>query len=296
MRVGFVGLGAMGQGMARNLVKAGHDVCIWNRTAERARALEKDGAIVADSIADACEGAAVVFTMVSDDAALIDVVSGTDDGPGIEESLGQGGVHVSLSTISVDLSNRLTAAHRDAGQHFVAAPVFGRPDSAAAAKLTIVAAGDDAAVAQAKPLLEAMGQKLFVIGTEPSKASIVKLGGNFLIASMLEALGEAYALMRKSGVDPAQFLEIVNGNLFRSPVYENYGTMMAKGRFTPAGFRLALGLKDLRLVLAAADMTATPMPLASVMRDHLLSGIARGKGDLDWSALALIIAEDAGLG
>lgn len=286
----------MGQGMARNLVKAGHDVSVWNRTEERARALEQAGASVADSIAAACEGAPVVFTMVSDDAALIDVVSGTDDRPGIEESLAEGGVHVSLSTISVDLASRLAAAHREAGQHFVAAPVFGRPDVAAAAKLTIVAAGDDAAVAQARPLLEAMGQKVFVVGSEPPMASIVKLSGNFLIASMIEALGEAFALLRKSGVDPAQFLEIVNGNVFRSPVYENYGTIITKGRFTPPGFPLVLGLKDVRLVLAAADRTSTPMPLASLVRDHLLSGIARGKGELDWSALAAVIGDAAGLG
>jgi 3-hydroxyisobutyrate dehydrogenase-like beta-hydroxyacid dehydrogenase len=204
-------------------------------------------------------------------------------------------VHVSLSTISADLSARLTAAHREAGQHFVAAPVFGRPDVAGAGTLVIVAAGDDAAVAQARPLLEAMGQKVFVVGAEPVKATIVKLGGNFLIASMLESLGEAFALLRKSGVDPAQFLEIVNGHLFRSPVYENYGTLMAKQRFTPPGFRLRLGLKDVRLVLAAAEQAAAPMPIASLVRDHLLSGIARGKGDLDWSALALVIAENAGL-
>jgi 3-hydroxyisobutyrate dehydrogenase-like beta-hydroxyacid dehydrogenase len=295
MRVGFIGLGAMGQGMARNLVKAGHTVSAWNRSRERAEALAGDGAIVADSVAAACADAPVVFTMVSDDGALIDVVSGTDDGPGIEESLASGGVHVSLSTISVNLSARLTAAHHDAGQHFVAAPVFGRPDVADAGKLTIVAAGEDAAVAQAKPLLEAMGQKVFVVGTEPVKANVVKLSGNFLIASMIETLGEAYALLRKSGVDPLQFLEIVNGNIFRSPIYENYGTIIAKERFTPPGFTLPLGLKDVRLILAASDATATPMPVASVIRDHLLSGIARGKSGLDWSALAQVVAEDAGL-
>jgi 3-hydroxyisobutyrate dehydrogenase-like beta-hydroxyacid dehydrogenase len=285
----------MGLGMARNLVKAGHTVSVWNRTRERAEALAGDGAIVAESVAAACEEAPVVFTMVSDDGALIDVVSGTDDGPGIEESLAAGGVHVSLSTISVDLSARLNAAHRDAGQHFVAAPVFGRPDVADAGKLTIVAAGEDAAVAQAKPLLDVMGQKVFVVGTDPVKANVVKLSGNFVIASMIETLGEAFALLRKSGVDPMQFLEIVNGNIFRSPVYENYGTLIAKGRFTPPGFKLPLGLKDVRLILAASDATATPMPVAAVIRDHLLSGIARGKSDLDWSALAQVVAEDAGL-
>ena len=296
MRVGFIGLGVMGQGMARNLVKAGHTVSVWNRTKERAEALAGDGALVADSVAAACADAPVVFTMVADDGALIDVVSGTEDGPGVEESLAGGGVHVSLSTIGVDLSARLTAAHREAGQHFVAAPVFGRPDAAEAGKLVIVAAGEDAAVAQAKPLLEAMGQKVFVVGIDPVKANVVKLSGNFVIASMIETLGEAFALLRKSGVDPLQFLEIVNGNILRSPVYENYGTIIAKARFTPPGFKLPLGLKDVRLILAASDATATPMPVAAVIRDHLLSGIARGKSDLDWSALAQVVAEDAGLG
>lgn len=295
MRVGFIGLGAMGREMARHLVKGGHEVAVWNRTPARARPLAADGARVAKSIAEACEDSAVVFTMLSDDAALIDVVSGSDQHAGLEESLGEGDVHVSLGTISTALSARLAAAHADAGQSFVAAPVFGRPEAAAAAKLTIVAAGDEAAVTRAQPLLQLMSHKVFVVGTEPPLASLVKLAGNFLIASMTEALGEAFALLRKAGVDPAAFLEIVNGNLFRSPVYENYGKVMLEGRFDPPGFRLSLGLKDMRLVLAAADQTAVPMPLASLLHDRLLSGLARGKGDLDWTALAQVIAEDAGL-
>ena len=295
MRVGFIGLGALGREMARHLVKGGHEVAVWNRTPARTRPLAAEGARVAKSIAEACEDAAVVFTMLADDAALIDVVSGTEKDPGLEESLGEGDVHVALGTISTALSARLAAAHAGAGQHFVAAPVFGRPEAAAAAKLTIVAAGDDAAVARAQPLLQLMGQTVFVVGAEPPLANIVKLAGNFLIASMTEALGESFALLRKSGVDPGRFLEIVNGHLFRSPVYENYGKVMLEGRFDPPGFKLALGLKDMRLVLAAADQATMPMPLASLLRDHLLSGMARGKGDLDWTALAQVIAEDAGL-
>jgi 3-hydroxyisobutyrate dehydrogenase-like beta-hydroxyacid dehydrogenase len=295
MRVGFIGLGAMGREMARHLVKGGHEVAVWNRTPARSRPLAADGARVAKSIAAACEDAAVVFTMLADDAALIDAVSGTEKDPGIEESLGEGDVHVALGTIGTALSARLAAAHADAGQHFVAAPVFGRPDAAAAAKLTIVAAGDEAAVARAQPLLQLMSQTVFVVGTEPPLANLVKLAGNFLIGSMTEALGEAFALLRKSGVDPARFMEIVNGHLFRSPVYENYGKVMLEGRFDPPGFRLALGLKDVRLVLAAADQATVPMPLASLLRDHLLSGMARGKGDLDWTALAQVIAENAGV-
>ena len=295
MRVGFVGLGSMGQGMARHLVKAGHDVRVWNRTPARAKALVAAGARLAKTVGAACEDAAVVFTMVADDAALIDVVSGAENDPGIAEALGEGDVHVSLSTISTDLSSRLSEAHADAGQHFVAAPVFGRPEIAEAGKLTIIAAGDEAALARVQPLLQLMGQKVFLVGAEPPAANLVKLAGNFLIAAMTEALGEAFALLQKNGIDPKQFLDMVNGHVFRSPMYESYGTLMAEGRFSPPGFRLSLGLKDMRLVLGAADAATVPMPLASLVRDHLVSGVARGKGDLDWAALAQVIAENAGI-
>ena len=295
MRVGFIGLGAMGQGMARNLLVAGHEVQVWNRTPARAKPLVAEGARLAKSVADACREAAVVFTMVADDNALIDIVSGTDDSPGIEEALGEGDVHVSLSTISIELAARLAEAHEASGQRFVSAPVFGRPEAAAGAKLTIVAAGDDAAIARVQPLLEKLAQKVFVVGTDPADANLVKLGGNFLIASMLQSLGEAFALLRKAGVSPANFLEIVNGQLFRSPVYDTYGKILAERRFDPPGFRLALGLKDVRLVLAAADQAGTPMPVASLLRDQLLTAMARGKADLDWSAFAEVASENAGL-
>lgn len=294
MRVGFIGLGAMGQGMARNLVVAGHDVHVWNRTPARAKPLVAEGARLAKTVADACRDSAVVFTMVADDAALIDLVTGTDEAPGIEESLGEGDVHVSLSTISAELSTRLAEAHEASGQRFVAAPVFGRPDMAAAGKLLVVAAGDEVAIARVQPLLEKMSRKLFVVGNDPATASLVKLGGNFLLASMLETLGEVFALLRKSGVSPSQFLDIVNGNLMGSPIYENYGKIIAEQRFDPAGFKLQLGLKDVRLVLAAADRAGAPMPIASLIRDQLLTAVSRGKGDLDWSALAEIALENAG--
>jgi 3-hydroxyisobutyrate dehydrogenase-like beta-hydroxyacid dehydrogenase len=295
MRVGFIGLGAMGQPMARNLLVAGHDVQVWNRTPARAKPLVAEGAKLAKTVADACRDAAVVFTMVSDDNALIDIVSGTDEAPGIEEALGEGDVHVSLSTISTDLAARLAEAHEASGQRFVTAPVFGRPEAAATAKLTIVAAGDDAAIARVQPLLEKLAHKVFVVGPDPADANLVKLGGNFLIAAMIESLGEVFALVRKAGVSPAQFLEIVNGQLFKSPVYENYGKIVTERRFDPAGFRLALGLKDIRLVLAAADQAGTPMPTASVIRDQLLTAMARGKADLDWSSFAEVASENAGL-
>jgi 3-hydroxyisobutyrate dehydrogenase-like beta-hydroxyacid dehydrogenase len=290
MKAGFVGLGSMGLPMARNLLKAGHEITVYNRSHERAELLRAEGAQLAGSPADASE-AGIVFTMLADDVAVEEVVFG-DRGiaAGAKNAL-----HVSMSTISAAMSRRVAAAHRERGQSYVAAPVFGRPEAAAAAKLTIVAAGESGAVERCHPLLEALGQKVYVLGEQPWQANTLKIGGNFLIGSMLESLGEAFALMRKSDIDPALFLEIVNGNLFRSPVYENYGRAMLGGTFEPAGFKLRLGLKDVRLALAASDETATPMPLASLLRDHFLSGIARGYGEIDWSALAKVIAEDAGL-
>jgi 3-hydroxyisobutyrate dehydrogenase-like beta-hydroxyacid dehydrogenase len=295
MRVGFIGLGAMGQGMARSLLVAGHEVQVWNRTPARAKPLVAEGARLAKTVAEACREAAVVFTMVADDAALVDLVTGSDDAPGIEESLGEGDVHVSLSTISTTLSARLAEAHEASGQRFVSAPVFGRPDMAAAGKLLVVAAGDEAAIARVQPLLEKMARKVFVVGDDPATANLVKLGGNFLLASMVETLGEVFALLTKSGVSPAQFLEIVNGNLMGSPIYENYGKIIAEGRFDPPGFKLRLGLKDVRLVLQAADQAGAPMPIASLVRDQLLTAMSRGKAELDWSALAEVALENAGI-
>jgi 3-hydroxyisobutyrate dehydrogenase-like beta-hydroxyacid dehydrogenase len=232
------------------------------------------------------------MTMLADDPAVEQTTLG--DG-GILNILASGGVHLSLSTISTALSRRLTLAHTARGQSFIASPVFGRPDAAEAARLVVVAAGPDEAVERVRPLLEAISRKLFVIGPEPYSANAVKLMGNFLIASMLETLSEAFALARKSGVEPAKILEILNGSIFQSPIYENYGKIIMGEKFSPPGFALRLGLKDVRLVLAAADEAAVPMPVASVIRDHFVSGVARGWGDLDWAALAKVVAGDAGL-
>ena len=200
-----------------------------------------------------------------------------------------------MSTISTAFSRRLAAAHSERGQGYVAAPVFGRPEAAAAAKLTVVAAGHAETVERCRPALEVLGQKVFNVGTQPEQANLIKLNGNFMLASMLETLGEVFAVLRKSNVDPKLFLEIVNGNLFRSPVYENYGKAAAESRFEPAGFKFRLGLKDVKLAIAAAGEVTAPMPLASLLRDHFLSGVARGYGDIDWAGLTRVIAEDAGL-
>lgn len=291
MNAGFIGLGNMGWPMARNLLKAGHRLKVYNRTRSRAEELVKFGAEVAGTLAEAC-ASGVVMTMLSDDRATEECVFGEG---GILNALPANGVHVGLSTISTELSRRLAEAHHAQGQQFVAAPVFGRPEAAEAARLLVVAAGPAEALERCRPLLEALGRKLFEIGPDPPAANTIKLAGNFLIASMLETLSEAFALVRKSGVDPARFLEILNGSLFQSPMYENYGKLIVEERFEPAGFRLRLGLKDVGLLLRAAEAVAVPLPIASLVRDHLLRALARGQGDMDWSSLARLAAEEAGL-
>ena len=273
MRIAFIGLGAMGQGIVQHVARAGHSVRAWNRTASRARALAADGIVAAETVADAVRDVDLVITMVADDNAVREIAWRSG---GMIAALPKGAIHVSMSTIGTALAAELEDAHADVGQQFVSAPVFGRPDAAADGRLIVVAAGPQDAIDRCRPVLEAVGQKLFVVGTEPSMANAVKLGGNFMLASMLETLGEVFALMRKSGVAPDQFLEIVNGHLFKSPVYDNYGRMIVAERFEPPGFRLRLGLKDVRLVLAAAEQAMVPMPIASVTRDHFVSAVAQG--------------------
>jgi 3-hydroxyisobutyrate dehydrogenase-like beta-hydroxyacid dehydrogenase len=291
MEIGFVGLGNMGSGIAKSLLRAGHRVTAYNRTRARVDALVSEGIAVAATPADACRGEAVL-SMLADDAAVESVVFGSS---GILSALPKGGLHVSLSTISVSLSDRLATAHANGGQQFVAAPVFGRPEAAEAGKLAVVAAGPPASVDRCKPLFEAMGPKLLVIGEKPSLANVVKLSGNFLIASVLESLSEAIAFSRKSGVDPAALLDFLTGTLFNAPVYKTYGGLIVEGKYEPAGFALPLGLKDVRLVLQAAEAQSVPMPIASVIRDRFITAMARGNQQSDWSVLGRIAAEDAGL-
>jgi 3-hydroxyisobutyrate dehydrogenase-like beta-hydroxyacid dehydrogenase len=291
VEVGIIGLGNMGTGMARSLLHAGHRVAAYNRTPAKAAALASSGATVADSIADACRFG-VVITMLADDTALGSVALAND---GILASLPRGGLHISCSTISVALSDKLTESHARAGQSFVSAPVFGRPEAAEGAKLAVVAAGEKAALDRCRPLFEALGPKLLVIGEKPSQANVVKLTGNFMIATVLESLSEAIAFARKSGVDPAALLDFLISTLFNAPVYKTYGGLILAGKFEPAGFVVSLGLKDIRLVLQAAEANSVPLPIASVIRDRFLTAIGRGHQNSDWSVIAQIAAEDAGL-
>lgn len=290
MKVGFIGLGQMGAAMAANLVKAGHTVTVYNRTAAKAQALVAQGALAATQLADACRGDAVV-TMLADDSAVEAAAFGAD---GIVATLAKNALHVSASTIGVALSERLTKSHADCGQQFVAAPVFGRPDAAAAAKLVVAAAGSTGALAQAKPLLDAIGQRTFILGVDPATANLVKLSGNFLIASVIEALGEAVALVAKGGVDRHAYVDLLTSTLFNAPVYKTYGRLIADEKFSPAGFAAPLGLKDIRLALAAAETLRVPMPIASLLRDRFLALLAQGGEALDWSAIATLAARDAG--
>ncbi|MGH9395622.1 MAG: NAD(P)-dependent oxidoreductase [Terriglobia bacterium] len=291
MQIGWIGLGQMGLPMARNAIKAGHSLVVHNRTRSRAEELERLGTRVAVTAAEAA-GTGLVVTMLSDDHATEEVIFGSGK---VLAALRPGGTHVSMSTISVELAKRLTEAHRDAGQTYVSSPVFGRPEAAAAQKLFVVPAGPREVVARLQPLFDAVGQRTYVMGEDPMVANVVKLSGNFLIAAMIESLGEAFALVRKYGVDSKSYLEMLTSSLFNAPVYKTYGGLIASDNYQPVGFKMALGLKDVRLVLAAAEAAAAPMPVASLVRDRMLTGLALGRQNDDWSSFARLIAENAGL-
>ncbi len=290
MKVGFIGLGRMGSAMAVNLLAAGHDLTVYNRTEAKAEPLVKRGAHLAKTPGHAARAEAVI-TMLADDHAVDEAVFGHN---GLLAALAPGAIHISMSTISVAESERLVAAHRDKRQEFVSAPVFGRPEAAASAKLFVVAAGRAGAVAACQPLFDAIGQRTFPIGEEPPMANLVKLSGNFLIASVIEALGEAFAVVSKAGIDRAQYLDILVNTLFGAPVYKTYGKLIAEEHYSPAGFKAELGYKDVSLALSAARDLKVPMPLASLISDRFLALLAARGGDLDWSALALVAKRDAG--
>ena len=291
MNLAFIGLGRMGTGIAHNLLRAGHSLTVYNRSREKARALADEGARVAGSPADACRDAEAVMTMVADDHALDQVVFGKD---GMAEAMREHCVHISHSTISTALARRLSAEHTQRKQGFLSAPVFGRPEAAEAKKLLVLAAGPRDAVERCRPLLDAIGRQTFVVGAEPWQANIAKLCGNFMIASAIEAFGEASATLRKAEVQPQMFLDVMTA-LFGSPVITNYGRAIVEQTFEPAGFALRLGLKDVRLMLAASEECTAPMPLASVVRDQFIAALAQGQGELDWSSVTKVAARSAGL-
>ncbi|MGN6105323.1 MAG: NAD(P)-dependent oxidoreductase [Kofleriaceae bacterium] len=291
MKIGVIGLGHMGSAMANNLLSVGHALTVYNRTPGKARVLAARGATVAARPADACTGD-LVLTMVADDAAVERVAFGAD---GVIAHLAPGAVHACSSTISLAMARRLATAHAEAGQAFVAAPVLGRPAAAEAGELFVLAAGDAEALRVAEPVFDAIGQRTFVISDRPELAIVTKLASNFLIASAIEAMGEALALVEKAGVDPQHYLAIATSTLFDAPVYRTYGALIADRAFEPAEFGASLGEKDIRLALAAGEELYVPMPLASLLRDRLLTLIAGGGERLDWSAIGGLAARDAGV-
>jgi 3-hydroxyisobutyrate dehydrogenase-like beta-hydroxyacid dehydrogenase len=292
MKIGFVGTGQMGSGMARNLLRAGHQVTVYNRTRDKAEALAADGARVADSAAEAAKGADAVFSMLADDHAASQAVLSEN---GIAAGLAPGAAHISSSTISVNMAKKLEAEHNNRKQIYVSAPVFGRPEAAEAKKLIVVPAGPPDAVQHFQSAFEAIGRATFIAGDQPWQANLIKLCGNFMIASMLETFGEAFAVVEKGGMQPSLFLDVMS-ELFGSPVYKNYGGLVVQKKFDPAGFALKLGFKDARLVSEAAQDLGAPLPIAGVLRDQFVSGIAHGQEQLDWSSIALVSRRAAGLG
>jgi 3-hydroxyisobutyrate dehydrogenase-like beta-hydroxyacid dehydrogenase len=292
MKIGFLGLGQMGAGMAANLLRAGHELAVWNRSPQKSKALVAEGALLAGTPREAAAGREVVMSMLADDAALEQVLLGSN---GVFEGMPRGALHVSSSTISVATAERAAALHKERGSRFLSAPVFGRPEAAAAAKLFIVAAGAQSDYTAARALFPAISQKVFYIGERPSSANLVKLCGNFTILAAIEAFAEAMTLAQKGGVPKKQFLEVMTGSLFDTPVYRNYGAALAEERFRPAGFAAPLGLKDMRLVGQSAETLRVPMPVLNVLRDHLLQTIGAEGEDIDWSGIGHVIAKNGGL-
>jgi len=290
---GFIGIGAMGLPMAENLIAAGYKLRVYNRTASKAAPLIERGAELAANSAHTAVSGGTVVTMVSDDAALESLVVGADT---IAHRLAPGGVHLSMSTVSPAISRRLARYHAECGSSYVAAPAFGRPDAARLKQMWLCASGPNAAKEKVRPLLEAMGQKVFDFGEDPGAANVVKLAMNFLIVASIEAVAEALTLAEKSGVDRVKTMEMLSQTAFACLVYQGFGSEIARMVHKPVSFRMELGLKDVELMLETGAEAGAPLPIAAFARERFVSSIARGRGDLDFSAIALCARDDAGLG
>jgi 3-hydroxyisobutyrate dehydrogenase-like beta-hydroxyacid dehydrogenase len=292
LKVGVIGLGRMGSGIAGRVLTGGHEVIVYNRTPEKAADLVGRGASAAASIAEACARRDVVITMLADDDALADVALRAD---GIRDALPAGSVHMVMGTHGVRVVQELTAAHGEAGQVLVAAHVLGRPDLAAAGELRIVAAGPPDAVARCRPLFDLIGRQTFEVGERPEGSTAIKLANNFALGCAIEAMGEAFSLVRSYGVAPEALYEVLTEALFAAPAYKVYGQIMVEGSYDHVGFTTELALKDANLILAAADQARIPLPSANLYRDRLLGAIAHGDGERDWAVLAREQARSGGL-
>jgi len=290
MKLGFIGLGQMGRGMAARLIQRGHELAVWNRTRAAAEALVPLGATVAAEPAETLRDVDVAITMLADDAAIDAVWIA----PALVGRLGASTVHLNMASVSLEMAERLTKLHASAGTAYVSAPVFGRPQAAADGQLDIVAAGPRHAIARCTPLFESLGKQWFDLGTTAIHANIVKIARNYLLGTIIESLGEAFALVAKSGVEQARFLEIITSTSLNAPAYKNYGRWIIEPPSNPT-FPLKLGLKDIEVALQAGARTGVPMPMAAVIREQHLAAIARGYGERDWAGLGNYIAETAGL-
>jgi 3-hydroxyisobutyrate dehydrogenase-like beta-hydroxyacid dehydrogenase len=289
MDIGFIGLGAMGFGAAENLIKAGHRVTVWNRSPAPMQALAAKGAVAAKAPQDTMQGE-VLFSMLASDAAIQAVGL---DGP-LLDGAARNLIHVNMATISIAMAGKLAAAHHARRLDYVAAPVFGRPDAAAAAQLLIVAAGDKAALDKVAPLFAKIGRRTEIVGTRPEQANLFKIAGNFLIASALDTMSQAFALLGKGDVDPAQFHGLMTDTLFAAPIYKNYGRLVLSKAFDPPGFALRLGLKDVKLAQEAAADLHMALPAGNLLAGHLEEAVKAGLGDKDWTAVSEVIAAKAG--
>ena len=292
MKVGFIGIGRMGRGIAGRILTGEHDLVVYNRTPGRTDELAQEGARVAASVAEACEGREVVVTMVADDAALQEVALGEG---GIRDSLAEDAIHMTMGTHGVGTVQGLTAAHSEAGQVMLAAHAVGRPDVAAAGQIGIIVGGPPEAVGRLAPLFEVIGRRTFEAGPEPASATAVKLANNFLLGCAIEVMGEAFSLARKYDVDPQVLYELMTEGLFSAPAYKVYGKIIVDEAYDQVGFSTDLGLKDANLILAAANLVRLPLPSANAWRDRLLGAVAHGDGDKDWAVVARVQARAGGL-
>jgi 3-hydroxyisobutyrate dehydrogenase-like beta-hydroxyacid dehydrogenase len=290
--IGFIGLGNMGQPMAANLLKAGYPVRVWNRSPAPAASLAAQGATSASRPEEVAEPGALVISSLANDRVLEEVMGTNHE---LLRRLGPGGIHLSTSTVAPETSRRLAEGHKHYGVAYLAAPVLGRPDAAAGAKLWIMLSGPAEAKKQVQPVLRALGQGVFDLGEDPGAANVVKLACNFLLASAIEAMAEAFTLAEKNGIERRRLADLLAQTVFDCPAYRNYGRQIAEQRYQPALFKLSLGLKDVSLVLQTAASSRVPMPLASLLHDHLLAAEAKGRGNLDWTGLAGEVSEAAGL-
>ncbi len=292
MRVGFIGLGRMGAAMARRLVEGGHEVGVYNRTAEKAEALVASGAEAAPSIAAAANYGAAVFTMLADDAAVLEVVS---EPGGLLASLPRGGIHICAGTHGVAAIHKLKALHGEVGQVFVAAPMLGRPEIVAAGEAGMVLGGPKESIERCRPLFAAIAGRLVEAGADPAGAAAIKIANNFVLGCAIEAMGEGFALARKYGVAPGVLHQVLSEGLFACSAYKTYGRLIVEERYLPAGQRAILGLKDANLALAAAEAAGVPLPSGNVWRDRLIGAVAHGEGEHDWAVMARDQARASGL-